>query len=246
MSLHLSSAPRHSSYVGALIAQEGYAFVPAGEMTAELEAKGLRDWNGFAASWDDLGLDRYMADGGLYRRRRHAVFEICGKDIKRLLHQPHFQALSHNPLNGGVARWFEPIQPEIGRHPAFLSVLTLCNDAFTAQSHFQNPKWRVEAHQFRIEASASGGMGKPTPEGVHRDGVDWVFVMLVRRENISGGETIIEDETGRLIQRQSLSNPHEAIFLDDLRVRHGVTDVHAGAKGGPTFRDVLVLTFKKR
>src|SRR5258706_4560243 len=99
MSLHLSSAPRHSSYVGALIAQEGYAFVPAGEMTAELEAKRLPDWNGFAASCDDLGLDRYMADGGRIRRRSHGGFAICGMGLKWLPIQPPLPAPSPNPLN---------------------------------------------------------------------------------------------------------------------------------------------------
>ena len=47
---------------------DGFAFVRAPEMRAVLEAAGLRDWDGFARSWDDLGLDAYMADGGRYRR----------------------------------------------------------------------------------------------------------------------------------------------------------------------------------
>ena len=34
----------------------------------------LADWPAFAASWNDLGLDTYMADGGRYRKRRHAAF----------------------------------------------------------------------------------------------------------------------------------------------------------------------------
>ena len=56
------------------VRRDGYAFVRAPEMRALLEAAGLRDWDGFAASWDDLGVDTYMADGGRYRRRRFACF----------------------------------------------------------------------------------------------------------------------------------------------------------------------------
>ena len=54
------------------------------------------------------------------------------------------------------------------------------------------PAWHVEIHQFRIEAR-SGQDGQPTPEGMHRDGVDWVLVLLVSRVNIASGETSIGD-----------------------------------------------------
>jgi hypothetical protein len=39
-----------------------------------------------------------------------------------------------------------------------------------------NPR-HIELHQFRIETTPDH-IGRPTPEGLHRDGVDWVFVML--------------------------------------------------------------------
>ena len=57
------------------MARAGYAFVEASGMRNALGRFGaLADWAAFAASWNDLELDTYMADGGRYRRRRHAVF----------------------------------------------------------------------------------------------------------------------------------------------------------------------------
>ncbi len=88
---------------------DGFAFVHDNEMRGVLEANGLADWDGFAASWDDLGLDTYMADGGRYRRRRHAVFAASAAGIARLEHRPHYQSRDYNALNGGVARWFDPV-----------------------------------------------------------------------------------------------------------------------------------------
>jgi hypothetical protein len=41
--------------------------------------------------------------------------------------------------------------------------------------------WYLEAHQFRIDTQ--GGIGRPTPEGAHRDGVDLVAVFLVARKH---------------------------------------------------------------
>ena len=65
------------------IGRDGFAFVRAPEMHAALEAAGRRDWASFAASWDDLGIDTYMADGGRYRRRRFAAFRASSAEIVR-------------------------------------------------------------------------------------------------------------------------------------------------------------------
>ena len=85
-------------------AATGIAFVRAPEMRALLEAAGFADWDGFAASWDDLGVDMYMVDGGRYRRRRFACFRATREAIARKPHQPHYQSRDYNPLNGGIER----------------------------------------------------------------------------------------------------------------------------------------------
>src|SRR3546814_21190642 len=55
----------------------------------------------------------------------------------------------------------------------------------------------VEVHQFRIEAALAEA-GQPTPEGEHRDGVDYVMVLLVPRETIASGTTTIHTPQGQL------------------------------------------------
>src|SRR6266849_3047702 len=89
------------------LARDGFAFMPGDRMRPLLAQAGpLADWDRFAASWDDLALDTYMADGGRYRRRRHAVYAGAADGaIARQPHQPHYQSLDYNPLHGGVARW---------------------------------------------------------------------------------------------------------------------------------------------
>src|SRR4051812_23657438 len=85
----------------------GFAFVHGADMRELLTPFGsTEDWNQFAASWDRLELDTYMADGGRYRQRRHAAFAASADGITRRPHQPHFQTVDYNPLNGGVERWF--------------------------------------------------------------------------------------------------------------------------------------------
>src|SRR5579883_1479621 len=112
------------------ISRAGFAFVPAEEMRAVLEGEGLRDWESFAASWNDLGLDTYMADGGRYRRRRHAAFAATDDAITRKPHQPHYQSRDYNALNGGIERWFAPVLDEIAQHPAMHAILRACRAMF--------------------------------------------------------------------------------------------------------------------
>ncbi|HEX3984495.1 MAG TPA: 2OG-Fe dioxygenase family protein [Acidisoma sp.] len=225
---------------------QGFAQVAAAEMAPILEAQGLTDWASFAASWDDMGLDRFMADGGRYRRRRFAAFVVNDGAIQRKPHQPHYQSRDYNALNGGIARWFEPVTEAVGAHPATAAVLRFCDRLFTnlTPPDLRPERWHVEMHQFRVEARPDAA-GQPTPEGLHRDGVDWVLVLLVRRENVAEGETSITDLERNLMSRFTLAQPMDAAVVDDSRVYHGVTPVHPLDASAPAFRDVLVITFRR-
>ncbi len=226
-----------------LLARQGFALLPASEVRPWLLAHGsLADWESFAASWEGMGQDRYMADGGRYRRRRHAVFASePGGALARQPHRPHFQTTDYNPLNGGVERWFEPMPDAAAGSASLATILAACRALFDELS---GPRaWTVELHQFRIEARP-GEAGKPTPEGMHRDGVDWVLVLMVRRRNIASGATTIHDIDKRQLGSFTLTDPFDAAIADDRRVYHGVTPVEPIDPAQPAHRDVLVATFR--
>lgn len=226
----------------------GFAHAQAEAMLARLRARGLNDWDSFAASWHDLGVDGFMADGGRYRRRRYAAMRVNAESgaITRKPHQPHYQSRDYNALNGGIARWFDPIEPHIAGHPAMGAILTEANALFTAATPAaaRPEHWHVELHQFRIE-TGPGIEGKPTPEGMHKDGVDWVLVLLVARCNVASGVTTIHDNARQTLGSFTLTTPLEAALVDDARVFHGVTPVHPIDPAAPAYRDVLVATFRR-
>ena len=230
----------------ARLGAEGFVHAEAPTMRALFDTHGFAEWEDFAASWNDLGVDTYMADGGRYRRRRYAAYSVGAGAIRRKPHQPHYQSRDYNALNGGIARWFEPVTEHIASHPALLAILGTSYEIFTSCTppHTRPASWHVEVHQFRVEAS-HGAAGKPTPEGLHRDGVDWVLVMLVRRENVTSGETNIHDLLKRQLGSFTLCAPLESALVDDDRVYHGVTPVTPIDPHAPSFRDVLVATFRR-
>ena len=229
-----------------VVANEGFAFVPAVEMQGYLaKSATLSDWDVFADSWNNLEIDTFMADNGRYRKRRYGVYEIAADgDIVRQPHQPHYQTVDYNVLNGGVDRWFEPILPEIGQGISMISILKFSNHLFSLFKP-DAKKWHVEVHQFRIEARL-GEHGQPTPEGMHRDGHDYVLVLMIRRHNIASGVTTIHDLNHKNLGSFTLTHPFDAAIVDDHRVFHGVTAVTPLDPAQPAYRDVLVVTFRKK
>ena len=123
----------------------------------------------------------------------------------------------------------------------FDHILRFCLRLFAAMR--PHADWHIECHQFRIEARPDAA-GQPTPEGVHRDGVDYVLVLMVDRANIESGTTTVHAADGRLLGSFTLSEPFDAALVDDNRVKHGVTAVTPIDAAKPAHRDVLVVTLR--
>ena len=230
--------------IAADLRDTGFRRVPPDQADALLGPEALAGWDVFADSWNDLGLDRFMADGGRYRRRRFAAFSASPAGVVRKPHQPHYQSRDYNGLNGGVQRWFEPVLDTIAQHPVTQGLLAEGLALFQALTVDPPKTWHVELHQFRIEAG-DGEAGLPTPEGAHRDGVDWVIVMLVDRHNVASGVTDIFANDGARLGAFTMEQPRDTVLLDDHRVMHGVTAIHPLKPGAPARRDVLVATFRR-
>ena len=201
------------------------------------EAPGAFDaWPPF---WNRLPPDAHLRDGGRYRQRRHGSFVVDGARVALAPHRAHWQPVEYNALHGGIERWFEPIEPALVAQPLWPRLLRVLADRADALRGVQ--PWYVEAHPFRIDTA--GGIGRPTPEGAHRDGVDVVAVLLVDRVGVKGGETRVFDATGPAGLRFTLQSPWTTLLLDDERVIHETTPIQPLQAGG--HRDTLVLTFRR-
>lgn len=204
--------------------------------------------NDFKRSWGDLATDDFLNDGGHYRYRRYAVFTWqANSNVKQqgrltlLPHEPHYQSTYRNAMNGGIYRTFEPFKKSTLDNPILKNIIgwVVQNISFN-----QEKNWRIQAHQFRIKAN-NDEAGKPTPEGIHRDGADFILIMLLQRDNITGGVSHIYDEDKKLQFGAVLEELGDAVLLDDRKVWHGVSEVYALDEKKSGLRDVLVLTFHK-
>lgn len=233
--------------------REGYAVVAPADVAA---------WAGctmdalyqLSAEWQDLPPDEFLKDGGRYRRRRHSSFvadvtagaeaDAAGTAagaVTQVPHRAHWQPVEYNALHGGMQRWFEPMRDATVAQPAWGRLLLALARVSQSALDPKERRWFIEAHQFRIDTT--DGIGRPTPEGAHRDGVDLVAVFLVARDGVKGGETRIFDAAGPRGQRFTLSEPWSLLLLDDARMIHETTPIQPLAAGG--YRDTLVVTCRR-
>ena len=150
----------------------------------------------------------------------------------------HWQPVEYNALHGGIERWFEPIDVAVLATPAWRRML-LRSRRLQSQLKGAQP-WFVEAHQFRIDTS--DGIGRPTPEGAHRDGVDFVAVVLVGRKGSRAARRASSTPTARGSALHDARAVETLLLLDDARVIHESTPIQP--LEGYGYRDTLVLTYR--
>lgn len=222
------------------LAASGHALISAEHLIEALDLE-VDALDALKPAWEHLPRDAYLRDGGRYRYRRHACFvqtmDSAGA-LERVPHRPHWQSTDYNALHGGIERWFEPIDTVVTSNTAWHRLVSGLGRAFAALAG--NPRWYIEAHQFRIDTA--DGIGRPTPEGAHRDGVDFVAVILVQRRDVRGGETRVFEAKRSAGMRFTMRTPWTALLLDDARVIHETTPIQPDATAG--VRDTLVLTYR--
>ena len=227
---------------------DGYAILGAGAMhdlLTQISGDPFdAQWDAFCSSWNHLEPDPYLAKVGLTRRRRHAVasIDVAQGMVRFEPHQAHYQSQVYNALQGGIERWFEPMTDDVKANPCMQGLLQFCASMFCSQRP-DVKRWKVEIHQFRIEAWPERA-GEPTPEGTHRDGVDFVAVTLIERHNILSGTTSVHNLDGDELAHFTLTRPLDTVLIDDRRLAHGVTAVLPDNPDELAWRDVLVITLK--
>lgn len=228
-----------SAAVQSTMREQGFAVASAEDTCALLgvTAHQLAELTPF---WSDLPPDDFLKDGGRYRKRRHGSFVVEGEVVRQVPHRAHWQPLAYNALHGGMARWFGELSPACVASTGWMRLLRALGAQASALKGAQ--PWFVEAHMFRIDTA--GGIGRPTPEGAHRDGVDFVAVFMVGRHDIKGGESRVFEANGPKGQRFTLTQPWSLLLLDDEQVIHESTPIQPTAADALGWRDTLVITLR--
>jgi hypothetical protein len=228
--------------VGEAVKQNGFAILSTQQVMqiAGQPASDPHTQAAFLSSWNDLPTDEFLADGGRYRFRRHASLRLTRSAWQDEPYRPHWQPKAYNKLHGGVFRTFGEVTPATTANETYRGLVQGFGETFHLANCGAVHEWFVETHQFRIDARQ--GEGRPTPEGAHRDGVDFVALIMLGRRDIEGAVTTVYDNDGKLLAEFMLHEPFTAMLLDDQRVVHATTPFRAA--GPAPERDTLVITYR--
>lgn len=245
----LEIKPLTNNQITDIVLKDGYFVAKNNKVMSLINTISSFEWDTFSDSWNDLDLDNYMSDRGTYRYRRHAVFTCkkYTKDIIQLHNVPHYQSSQYNALNGDIERWYKPIENKIVGSSTFglliehaMKIFNLCEINHLLDNWLS---WYIEVHQFRIIANDNMD-GKPTPEGIHKDGVSYIFMLPICKKNIAGGISTIYNNNLTPLSSIDIS-VGDLAYIDDSKVYHGVSEIKPINKDEESIRDMLVITFKK-
>lgn len=205
----------------------------------------VHDWNEFSDCWNRLKLDNYMGDKGTYRLRRYGMLKyIASTGVLELQpHAPYSQPKYINKLNGDIERHYEPLEERFINNPFFTGMMIWISEALNRLSN-QTSDWEIRILPNRILAG-DGIAGQPTPEGHHRDGVDYVTTLLAKRHNVEGGETLFTSNDGEALFRQTLECPLDFLIANDVETMHGVTPITRKNMNEEGYRDMLISMFTR-
>ncbi len=188
----------------------------------------------FAPYFDNLPVDPYIK--GSFRRRRFSRFTGPPENLQRLEHKYFIQSSAVNQLAGGIKRDFPELEDSLMETPEFQTVVA----SFIDFSKIDPMVTEMGVHQIRVVASKDE-QGEPAPEGIHKDGFDYVGIFCINRDGVSGGETHLYREKDQPPIFDKILQPGEFVMVNDRTLYHYASAVApTGEKAG--VRDVFVLT----
>jgi hypothetical protein len=197
-------------------------------------------------SFADMPVDKYLPTP--FRQRRFGRFIAKSKighrrrqwEMMRAEATKFRQSAGENKMFGNVPRQFEPLEEQVAADDTVQELL----EHFATVTQ-QKPDTALGFHQMRIIA-AHDMPGDPAPEGIHRDGFDYIGIYVVNRENISGAETsLYPAKNSDVPVLKATLMPEEFLVVDDRQYRHWTSSIRPLPGVARGVRDVIVITGRR-
>lgn len=225
--------------------EQGYCLVRGSELAIDRGVHAAE--SDFVSEWANLEPDNYLRDGARFRERRYGRYYYLPRTgtIHLLRHRPYFQSEAANSYAGGIHREVAPLTATSIKNPLMDALIEFNFAQFpiAADDVRQDQPWEVACHQFRIIATP-GEVGEPTPEGIHRDEIDYGAIHLLSRSNVKGGSSRVYDNESHLIAEFALESRWDTMYWADQKVLHSVTPITPDDGGARAVRDILILGYK--
>lgn len=225
------------------IQTKGYSVIPAEEIPLSDD---LREaWDILREDYKSLPPDNFLPNNANYRFRRYDRFYFypATGELRVLPHENYFQDTDINAVTGGIVRTFAPLTPETINNPFLHELIRFDFANFPLEdADMQYQAWQVDVHQIFVVAEV-GATGHPTPEGVHRDGAEFVTVHLAALENADGGIVTVYDDDKQPLESFQLHNILDSYLFNDAILWHGVTPLVSADGVNPAKRGILTFDY---
>jgi hypothetical protein len=222
----------------AALVEHGFAHVPPGQLRVHRSLHPA-----FAAlerEFRGLPLDDY-ASGQRSRRVGYFIYLPRTDEIVPVPGSVYTQDAVFGSEDGGMVRQLAPLRKGTYGNPYLHELIAFAHGQLPETAGFGDA-CMVGVHALRLDAFA-GAPAHSSPRRLHKDGERFFALNLVSRQNVTGGESVITANDGRLLLRHALTEPGELLILDDSKVWHHVEDlvVDVGQRRG--HRGVLLTDF---
>jgi hypothetical protein len=226
------------------IRQQGYSVITGD--TIPLSADLQDAWDDLRDDYNHLPPDEHLpGNNAVYRYRRYDSFyfhPMTGR-LHLLPHQPYFQNKDINPVTGGIQRDFAPLRAATVENPFLRELIRFNFEQFPLHEiERAYDTWQVDVHEILVTADPNTE-GHPTPEGIHKDGAEFVTVHLALLDNADGGEVTIYDDSKQPLDSFRLHNELDSYLFDDARLWHGVTPITSADGVNPAVRGILTFDY---
>lgn len=188
-----------------------------------------------ASSFNRLPLDPYIE--GKFRRRRLSRFIAPKGQLRALPHQEFTQSNQYNHLLGNIRREYEELEADVAMSNQFIEMLNI----LATNLHLNLETSVLGVHQIRITVEKNHS-GHPAPEGIHKDGFDYIAIICVNRTDIVGGHTELYKNPDEVPVFSKVLKTGQMLFVDDQYLFHYTSPVQPLDQDG--HRDVFVVTVK--
>jgi len=219
-----------------------YSLIRATELKIPDELR--QAWLSLSIDYADLPIDDYLPNNGKYRRRRYGryYFLPATEELARLPHEDYFQDTDINNVTGGIVRKFAPLLDTTFENDFLQELIRFDFRQFPVAESMLSDPWDVHVHLVRVTANA-GEDGHPTPEGIHKDGAEFVTVHLAELVNANGGDASIYDNDKNHLASFRLNQVMDFYVFNDDMLWHKADPITPKSEAHQAIRSILTFDY---
>lgn len=193
-------------------------------------------------SFNNLTIDKHYENK---RMRAYSLLDVQDiNKIKIVGNIDFYQSDTYNSFNGNNIRSYPNIDPTILNNDCFkYYVKTFLKNINTELlgTKYNNIIKFIQIHQIRVYAENKTKNTNLVPEGIHRDGYNFIAMICITRKNIVGAINKIYSNDKNIVHSVQLQEG-EMFILNDNKMFHDVTPINLYKENEEGYRDIFVLT----